>query len=711
MNRRLKLHLLLFLFAGLLVPDEIPAQSLLSETNADTRIERISFRYSGSRTFDDSRLRSVIATRQPGTMERLKRRFDFLPFVHPSNVPFDPVELQRDVVRLKRFFRRNGFLNPFIDYPASQFDAEQNEIHVVFSMREGAPLAVDSFSVAGTETLPGEVLNRWERFLDHLRLFSSGRYTDFEKLRIEGEILAFLQDRGYAFARIDTDTAIDSTRNETDVTMRVDPGPRARVDSIIIEGNTSIDERIVRRELPFREGDYFSRSKLSLGQRELFGLNLFRLALADMPPQPVDSTVTVRYRVREAQPRFVSAQTGYSRTEGLSFDASARHRNFLGGARQLSVSASSRTGIAAQPGSGRNPVETINASVSIRQPYVVSTRLSSTLSPFYNRLDDPNQNTRFYEIGITTSFLLEILPFRNISFQHTLSRAVPLTASGLTGSFDIYDRSVLGLGITAGKLNDYLNPKRGFLIRSQIEGGGLLIPSGVTFIKGVIEARGYIPLTRQTNVVVSLTYGRMKPYGNSRRQSDPETEFRFDPIRFYSGGATDVRGWGLNALGPQVARADSILIGDEGVAETANAHFEAVGGLAKLGGSMEFRVPFPGMDDRWRLAAFLDVGALSSSVRRDENGRMLFDDKGEPTVRDSGNIRDATYQFGTGLGFRYRTPVGSIRLDLALKINPLDEDLLDPEDIVLYREGYLSRSPERKNGRRFNLHLSIDRTF
>ena len=686
----------------------VRAQDPLSGSNAQTEVSVIQFKFVDSRTFTGDRLSSQIATQAPGFMDRLRDR---LPLLSSRPYVFDPIELQRDVVRLRRFYDRNGFPDADIDYPASQFSADDNTIRVIFTIREGTPLAIRELTFDTSDVLPDDLESRWSRTVEQLQKNKGRRFTDFERLAMENELLSFLQDRGYAFAKVRTDAFVNEEEHAVDLTFNIEQGPRTTVDHILLEGNESIRDGTVLRELPFREGDLFSRRRMVQGQQQIFGLNLFRLALADLPEQPVDSTVTVRYRVREAKLRFLALQSGFSRETGLSLDSELRHRNFLGGARQFSVAAATRTGLLSSPATGRKPIRSLTTNISVRQPYLGTTELSGSISPFYSWLDDPNQNTRFYEFGITTATIWELLPFRNLSVQHTFSRAVPLSAQGLGGRFDVYNRSVLSAGVSLGRLNDYLAPRSGWFVRPFVESGGLIGGSAVDYFKASLDAAVYIPITRRSTVSIAMSTGRLIPRGRSRDQLDQENEFRFDAIRFYAGGASDVRGWGLNALGPQVAVADSIVVGSDGSASTQNARFESIGGRTKLSFRSELRVPVPGLGDSWRGAVFLDGGAIPTDVVRSETGSAQFTNDEIARFTDRKWIRFSDVRLGTGAGIRYRTPVGMIRLDLAFKLNPDRSSLQDPEDIVLYENGYRSSPPPERAMQRFNLHLSIDRTF
>ncbi len=681
-------------------------------SNDSTTVSKISFKFFDTRTFDPDQLKAQIVTRAPGFWDKLRRALPLLSYDR-DKYRLDPVELQKDVVRLRLFYRRNGFLNPFIDYPASQLDTTRNTIHVIFNVKEGPPLVIEDVLYTGPDgrfaiyQFPEDLKPRWRKLRDQTRRRIGQRFTEAQLVILRSEVLKWLQDRGYAFARVDAEAQTDSAAHKVDLHFTVDAGPMAYFDEVIVEGNRSVSAQVVRRELPFRKGMRFSNSRLVRGQRELFGLNLFRVALVEVPPapeaQPRDSTVTVRVRVREARPRYVTAETGWAREDGLLLQTDGQHRNFLGSARQFTLSARWRTGWLSLPQTDRQAVRSFNVSASLRQPYLFTTRLSAFFAPFLSWYDDQNQlGARFYEFGVNTTFVYELLSFRTLTLQHTFARAVPLGGSPLADTLNVYNRNVLFAGATMGRVNNFQNPRRGFLIRPSVEGAGLL-NSGVAYFKAALEAVGYLPLTDRVSMSARVSVGRLRPFGSSRAQNDQQVEFRFDPVRFYAGGSGDVRGWALQLLGEKYARP----VGRD----STRFIYEAVGGEGRMVGSVEVRWPFPGLGSRWGLATFLDAGQVSGTLLRDEQGRVLRDANGNPILGKEDLFDFRKIKYGVGAGVRYRTPVGPVRFDVAFKLNPSDEDLQRPEERFLYDIGARADPPPKRFLNRFNLHLSIGRTF
>jgi len=750
------------------------AQSNLMEVNSETTVDRVSFVFSDTRTFDPSRLQDQIATRGPTFFQRAQGA---LPLLSTQRQRLNPVELQRDVKRLERFYQRNGFLRPSIDYPNSQVDTTRNTIHVIFEVDEGPPIMIQDVNFFGedggyaTTLFEDDERERWTRLRNQITFQVGERYTEGERITIQDRVLSWLQNRGYAFAQVSGRADVDSTRSLADISFTLNPGPRARFGEIIVEGNDRVSTEAILRQLPFAPGDPFSNRLVGRGQSALFTLGTFRTVLADVPTQPPDSVVNVRYRVRESRMRSISAETGYARQPGIGLQGRWRHRNFLGGARNLELSAEIETGLLAQPSGALGDVEApflVEFSPSLRQPYVFSPQVSLIANPFGRLLRDPllpqdpiisdafpllgQLELNRAEFGISNTLLYEVLPNRPLRLTHTLANTSQFTTErrsarrdqvidpngdlpDLLGESDVFGRNVLSLSGLLGRTDDFLNPTQGFIIRPTAEAAGSLaglLPaglSGIQYYKLSGDVNSFLPVRRNLDLSLRLSAGRNLPRGNSREalQSDDPARVsrfrdRFRSVLFFAGGANDVRGWGTGLVGPKTTDRVSFARDDQGdiifeedddgteVPQTLNNRFDLNGALAKLVFSAEVRVPFPGLGANWQLATFLDAGQVSA---REDNGRVV--DAGILTLDPS------AFKYGTGIGMRYQTPVGFVvRLDLGYKINPSNRDLQNPRDVFLFENrdneelqdrGFDPGPPPRSNLRRFNVHLSIGQAF
>lgn len=726
------------LLAALMGAPQATAQHPLYLINSNTEVRGVSFRFPETRSLSTERMREEIFTQAPTTLDRIQ---DAIPLMSGRDYPFSPLELQRDVVRLNRFYERNGFLHARIDYPASQLDTTSNTIHVIFTIWEGPPLLIVDYdfrepggNYALTAFEEGEERDAWIQFRDRLGVRVGTRYTDFERTRVQDEVLSWLMDRGYAFAEVGYEVRIDTMANMVDLTFSVDPGPVAYVSDILVEGVETVEPRIVRREIPLSIGDRYSQSALTQGQRRLFSLNLFRVALADIPEQPRGTDVQIRYRVREARPRHLSAQSGYGRNGGLQGQAEWRHRNFLGGARNLTISVGGRSGWLRLPTSTAlfDETRSFTGSISLRQPHLFVPSLSGTVTPFYTWQQSGGQAFEFQEIGVSSALIYEFMPFQVARVEYTSTRAIPMGDTDLSigdpteieddaviNRLEVYDRSVLRIAGTFGRADSFVEPTDGYLFRPLAEQGGVIFGSGLQYYKLSGDLTGYRPLGAGRFLAARINAGRIFPFGVSADQLDPETRYRFTRIRYFAGGASDVRGWAPGRMGPEIPRArlqrdpeGAYLLDDDGGIGLSRIGYEPVGGLAKIIVSTELRSYIPGMSSNWQGAVFVDGGRMFPMQRF-----LISQDVPGATIA----FEASRLRVGTGLGFRYRTPVGALRVDVAMKVNPSRTDLHHPGDVFRYRyQEDLRRLnplepqheyPRASFWRRFQIHLSLGQAY
>lgn len=672
-----------------------------------TKIDRLSFTFEGSETFSENELveGALLATTEPTFLERLMSVF---PWASLDLMTLVPIEVQKDVARLRDFYKQRGFPQARIDYGGSKLDTAANHIHIIFNVNEGPPTNVRSLRYQNSDgvsldslfntAVPGaQSADRWARFRREVPTQPGKRFSTFDFSVTKGQVLDFTRDRGFAFASIDSDSTISSDQRLIDLTVTVTTGPRAVVDTVQIRGNGSVEDRVARREVPLQPGDLFNQGRLLNGQRNLFAIPIFRVAVGLVPDQPVDSTVTIRYEVREADLRLFRAQTGYSREEGIVLQPSIEHRNFMGSARSLTLASEWRTTLLATAAGDFKPIRRLDIQATLTQPFVYRRELSAILAPFYRFEDNDNLGIGYREFGVNTTLIYEIMPFRTANLRYTFAYTKPLSVRE-AASRDAFNRSILGGSATLGKVDDFFQPTEGTLYRPGFEVAAGLLGSGVEYAKAELNVAHYRPLSRNVQAGARLYGGYIKPFGASTDQFDPIVEYRFDLIRFYAGGSSDVRGWGLQQLGPKLIIADTVALpaGPSGAGpaqptEVQNFLYEAVGGTAKVATNLEVRTPFPGLSESWRAAFFVDAGYLNA----EEGGRGLYDAK--------------QLRVGTGAGIRYLTPIGFLRLDVGYKVNPAESDVYSAED--LYRKRFLGEDPRASLWRRFALHLSIGQAF
>lgn len=683
-----------------------------------TEVRSVRFVFPETRTFEDAKLEMAIALRGRGAWYGIRNALSWFPLVpDPTVHRFDPVQLQYDVARLRRFYAESGFLETDVRYEV-RYQADKNLVDVDLIITEGRPVVLQSVLVAGAgdvdpaRQLPDDMRSDWDDRRISVETDTGGRYTLERRIRHEREILDWWKNRGWAFATIRTDPVIDSAAASARVRLTLTPGPRARIGRIRIDGSESVSHDVILRVLPFKPGDWFAGAQLVEGQRRLFALELFRLALVDLEPEsPPDSVAHIRVRIRESRPRLITGELGYVSGAGLTASGEFAHRNFLGGARSLTLSLLGETGLL---GTGAIPNREFRAALTYRQPWFLHPRTSLRLSPFYHYRDDLTD--RSWQYGFETSLLYQLGSNRVLSLTHRYSSRRILdyrlgTGSSIdletlleliaTGVFDsagqTIERSTLGLTGVVGRY-DPTRLTEALQARPTIE---VTVPSGLNTIEYVsldVPVIAYRPLGGRLALSGRLRLGRVIPFGKTSA-GEPSLLDRIElrDVLLTAGGTASVRGWGEALLGPKfvnliftpTANPDSLLLEANGYAP--------VGGLQRAAASLELQLPFPGLGPSWGTHVFLDGGRVWTSDQRFA-GEDPYDEQ--------------RWFFGAGAGFQVATIVGPIRFSAGWKLNPSPLDLRDPDAVfqaLLLGLPVSSVPTDWKH--RLHLHVSLGHGF
>jgi outer membrane protein assembly factor BamA len=258
-------------------------------------------------------------------------------------------------------------------------------------------------------------------------------------------------------------------------------------------------------------------------------------------------------------------------------------------------------------------------------------------------------------------------------------------------------RATLSLSAVRDVRNSVLNPTGGNWLGSEIRWASPVIGSDslIRFAKGTLEFSAYARIGRQSVLSVRAKVGRILPSTLGAGAQD----LRFVPPeeRFYAGGASTVRGYGQNELGPKVRVLDTVIVRTEDRDGQAVQVVDSVIRTSPVGGNevillnAEYRLPLSASSNRLAAAVFVDAGRVV--------------DRTSEVARGSG------LRITPGIGMRLASPLGPIRLDVAFNPYPTDETLLykkEGSDLVLVTEAY---QPTRSFLGRWRLHFSVGQPF
>ena len=477
--------------------------------------------------------------------------YALLPGAAPRRL--DPMVFRSDVARIVSHYRDLGYFNAVVD-TAFQLTAP-GRVWVRVRISEGDPVRVAQRRITG---LPQSAELDTVRLWKNLRNKPERPLVRADLVADRDLILGALQNAGYALAKVAMDVDMTPETHRADVAFRTQPGPRCRIGRILVTGNKKVSEGVILRGLSFRSGDTYQRRELRDSQRQLYRSGTFRSVSLGLPDSVArTSPVDVVVSVRERAPRSVELRTAYDTEEQLRVAPAWRHRNFLGGARQLRVEAEAsavRMGVEAE----------------LRQPYILGSRTWLSTSA-YAKQDRPEE-VRVKRLGGRAAL--------ERTFRAT-GRVIFEVNTDLVDFKPDSTRATFGITYQEDTRDDFFDPQKGLLALVSLRETGVVFMSDREFLKLTGEGRWYRKLPWRNVLAFRVSGGVLWELGKTHGV------LRFD--RFFAGGASSVRGWGYLDLTPRDAAGVKL------------------GGLSKLEGSIEIRtrlLPFLG------TALFLDVGSV-----------------------------------------------------------------------------------------------------
>lgn len=645
------------------------------------RPEVAEVRFEGNRSFPSDSLARAIVTRETECRSVVFAPFCWAGADFATQRAYLPRrEFPLDQIRLMIWYQQRGFREAMVDTATTV--RGDGTLSITFRVDEGRPVRVDSMEFLGAEDVPLSDLFRDLplRVGAPLSLFSldATRDTLSRRLWNQGYARAEVM-RSFRIGRADPYSAV--------VAFDVEPGPRSRYGHVSVTGTEDLTESTVLRTLQFRSGDLYRASQLHEAQGRLFGLEIIRSASVNPDFESgADSVIPVAVRIREGDPRRVRAGGGWSSSECLDVDARWVHRNFLGGGRRLQLRGRVSNILASDfkdllcPQSGSGPFGNPNwlASADFAQPWILSTRNSFLASVFAERQSLPDVFVReavglsvalTRNLGARTALTLSYRPelsrldAAEILFCTSFLVCSPEDVSALQGANWMVP---VGLTFTRSVTNNVLNPSRGYNLLLDLEYGDRWAGSDFTYGRVLGDVARFFPLPGR-NILAGRVRTGWVSAGAFTRDLSAEADIVHPQKRFYAGGANSVRGFAQSRLGPRVLTADVVRLlqptadvdGGAGctpqsvVDRTCDAApmgeraFQArpTGGTALVEGSLEAR---------FRLSATLQ-GAL-------------FSDFGQ-VWSAWGAVDLSTLRWAPGMGVRYLSPIGPLRVDLAYRLS------------------------------------------
>jgi outer membrane protein assembly complex protein YaeT len=615
-----------------------------------------SMKFNGLKAVQAGQLKSILATGASARMPWGEKRY------------FDREQFQADLKRIAAFYHDRGFPDAKVSSFDVKLSADQKSVDIVLNISEGQPVVAERIELKGFDVLP---VRRRARLETRLPL-KPGQPIDRAFLQASREtVLDVFKDSGYPYASVRMTDAAGSSDHHRVLTLDVEPGPLAHHGPLELQGNSSVGDDVIRRQLTFRPGDVFRQSKLLESQRKLYGLEVFQFAsvqpVREEGVKPLD--IPTRITVTEGKHRKANFSFGYGTEEKGRVEVDWRHVNFFGGARTAGV-------LTRYSGLDRG------VKLNFNQPYFLSPRYSFGLQGQVWHNDEPGFFTLDSVGGratITREFrrpggagaVFGSRPSTTLSFTYAnefeefeidnriledFSFRDELIALGLdprrgTGRGQ---RSSISVDAGLNTTNNVLDARRGYMASVHVEQAGKWLGADYDYYEVTGEGRYFRSLGRAV-IAVRARAGSIEAIGAAPPESLGAPEEALVPFykRYFLGGSTNLRGWG---------RFDVAPLSGFGL---------PIGGHSFMNFTTEVRVPIWG--DLGGVV-FLDGGNVWSNP-------WDF------------NLNDMRYDVGPGL--RYNTKIGPIRADFGYQLTPIEG---------LRVNGQLEK-------RQFRFHFSIGQAF
>lgn len=540
----------------------------------------------------------------------------------------DPYLVQVDAERIRGEYMRRGYLG--IDV-RSRVDRVGPAATVVYTVEEG-PRAATRVVIRGLPHDPELPLTKVRAALP-LAEGAPFEYAKFDEAK--PMLLGAVRDAGYAHATLDAQVFADRANHVAIVQLDFTPGPKCAFGTVEITGVKGDLADAVRARLAFSPGERYSTRAIAATQRQLYGLGRFSTVQVQSDEQ-VDSVVGVTVAVSQSARREIRLGGGGG-LDPTAYEIRGRAGYTIVGwpFPMHTASVDLRPAYAyLRDGGGWEPRVRANAKLE-RQDFLW-TYARGEIKAGYNYLAieaytsyGPNAGLGFLtpvktqRLQLGVGWNIEHLDFRNVSPLLDEARQLEL---GLDGSQrnGSYNQS-----LTIDLRDHPLKTRYGAYGELRVTEGTKAAGGSYSYVQVIPEVRGYVPLGP---VVLAGRFRYGAFFGDV-----PVTE------RFFSGGASNHRGFGERRLAPSIT---GEIDGE--------SHTVPLGGVALVETGAEARIP---------IATWRTIGI----------GTVAFVDGGD--VRDARDELFAqTLHWAAGVGLRLQTIVGPVRVDFGYRLNRHGDD-------------------------------------
>ena len=592
-----------------------------------------------------------------------------------------------DLKRIVRWYNEKGFYEAKIVDTREQKD-DAGRVTVVVRIDEGRRAMIREMQLNGVEGIPHGELSDIDAALPIHRgdPFDEDGYDKAKHV-----LLDQLKAHGFAQAQVDGKVEVHPLDGTAAVIFDCDVGPRFKFGKVVVTGNRQIPADQIVTATGLSKGDTYSPAAIALAQQRVYNLGAFSGVRVGLEPLGDTPVAAVRINVREAPFQTFRLGLGGSieqtRWELPRVLAEYTNRSLFGGLRRLELSSTAGYAFVSSPLPGEYDRQhsglTSQNSAQVTVPNVFIPGLDWINRGEFAR--EVQGGFAYDDVAARTGFLFRhgnhsIAP--SLNFVHyflvdlyntDLSKVIGSGGSGFVN--DCRGHCTLTypeIRYTYDGRDNAIEPTQGFYFTTSVQ--QTLRPGTFSYFRVNPELRVYLPATKYAVFAARAEYGGLFVEGSEDRS--PFTQ------RFFFGGQNEQRGYAPLRQGPKIGATDC----------TKNCN-----GYATIG------VPIGGK----YAALFSAELRIHADYILNHLGVVPFVDASR--VQNDKNVFDGGLEVAPGLGVRYLTAFGPIRIDFAWLANPKDvytDPVYDASGAVALKRTRISTSCPVGSDPSCNIHES-----
>lgn len=569
---------------------------------------------------------------------------------------FDDQRINADLQIIYKKYLQNGFIKVRLEQPQIRFiiSPENTIVEVDIEVVEGDQYFVKSIDIKSLDEDQDLIFTKNE-IKERLKLKPGSLYDIIQRGIDRNQINNLYQNLGYAFSTVQVSDRVDDDKKEVEILYQVKRQEKVYINRIEFFGNRETRDDIIRRELTIYDGELFNRKKINDSQARIRRLGYFSpqggvQVVSDV--QEAKNEVDYNFQLQEIQTGNLSGGLSYSSEGGFGINASISKSNFLGSGRRIAFQVDRME-------------DSFRGNLSFTEPYFLDSKWSST-SSVSREFISKNTNSLQYDQdinGFSQGFFYPIWPRWTIGLSYSFrqNKRTNPNENIVVSPETIIDKNITS-NLSYSTINNPFFPSNGTSSSISFRQVGGFLGGNVSYNRVRYGYRYFKTLPYWDRIIFYHRFRFSKLFQTTEEELIPVS------ARFSLGGTNSIRGFSsFEIQGPSsaVERSPDFSLTElqtdnpDSYSYYINHRF----GIEEVLNNFELQFPLTREGYNLRGLFFYDFGNVFAED-------MMYEIVG--TEKDYSYLRQSY-----GLGIRIITPLGVLKFDYGIKIQPREGETLN----------------------------------